>query len=83
MALLPLRLRIPSSRRAYMAGFKRAGISATFWAVAIFFGVLVLIGIIAWLRRTQHNAPTNPASPKVTHMLPAPHVPKSTLASFA
>ncbi len=62
-----------------MAEFKKAGISATFWAVAIFFGVLVLIGIIAWLRRTQRTAPTNPATPKVTYVLPAPHMAKCVL----
>ncbi len=53
-----------------MAEFKRAGYSATFWAVAVFFGVLVIIGIITWLRRTQHNVPTNPATPKVTYAIP-------------
>ncbi len=50
-----------------VATFRKAGISATFWAVALFLGVLVIIGIIAWLRRTQHEQPTNPAAPKVSY----------------
>ncbi len=65
-----------------MAEFKKAGMSATFWAVAVFFGVLVIIGIIAWLRRTQHNLPTNPATPKVTMVLPAAPT-KSALSTSA
>ncbi len=52
-----------------MAEFKRAGMTATMWAVLIFFGVLVLVGILAWLRRTQHNVPTSP--PRTSFSQPA------------
>ncbi len=46
-----------------MTEFKRAGLGATMWAVLILFGVLVIVGLIAWIRRTPHNVPTSPATP--------------------
>ncbi len=55
-----------------MASFKSAGQSATMWVVLIFFGVLVIIGILAWLRRTQHLEPTNPGNPRPTSMRQVP-----------
>ncbi len=55
-----------------MAGFKSAGQGATMWAVLIFLGVLVIIGIIAWIRRTQHPLPTSPANSKPTSVLQVP-----------
>ncbi len=49
-----------------MARFKSAGQGATLWVVLIFFGVLVIVGILAWLGRTPHPQPTNPENPRPT-----------------
>ena len=43
----------------------------TFWAVAVFFGVLVIVGIVVWLRRTEHEQPTRPRTPSVGCVQPA------------
>ncbi len=63
-----------------MADFKKAGISATFWVLALFFGIVVLFGILAWLRLAVHEQPTNPATPTGSYLRAAPYHPPATQA---
>ncbi len=55
-----------------MAEFKTAGQGPTMWAVLIFFGLLVIVGILLWLRKTEHSQPTAPTNPRPTSMRTAP-----------